>query len=909
MSANISKCLVNSPAPVHVTTAQQPSNVSSLSQKSCDVFTVLASQRAADSGGGVLSCVDAAARRARGVGPERAPCQPPRSSPRPTLKGSETGAAGGQRDVEPERHRAGAVGAGAGPAAASAAAATPGDLQKDSGAAPESADREPGLGKGSGFEDADVYVIYLPDLLAARLIRRRRKLYSPHSPCYGGARSASPLSRRCDADAHCEPGCRGEFRRASGEPGVRPEGSEGRWLLEGCKADGFAEEDDADEVLAACKYLIGTGRLKEVPEWRPQEVLQGQLLHLAAVVLPTDAVVRAGPVALEEWIRKFSSLSATVDLVSADAKGSSGKAAKNKPSALSCQFWEAQAFPIDTQESVSVEIVPFTYEEPADVDAAPGKPLEAGRPAAQRRGSPSRVHAKGACHLSPSAFATSAHARDRDGGEQRQRQREETDPASTGGDASSLSRIDTALLGRADISEDVLRQVGAERLCFIVDIRIPMTVNPQYLGKPLSLELSFSVVPVDPSPLSLIDSMRESIQVPFSAWAAAHGLTAASTVALQSELAAPTLDLLSLPFSSAFTGARFACSGRTQEGTESWWAPPVGADEKPSRDDGLGDRVGRSMEMLVHSLASLAAGDPTSRTKLQRTAVEHRVLCPLSVHRPLQVTTALMDSFMYVQIENSTDDVPLTIENVILRSVNSHAQGELPVTLHAGEQYSVLLRLDDSFLSHQTPKWDPARDSHDGGAGRSQRTSGPGAGRRDSRYGQSGKTVLPLCLKWRIEDSSGPAVWSQFGAECQLSTRTPLHVTLSCFAEPPGLQNLVTAVLSVVNNENFDVDLLALLPRDVQYQQQTQRMYSHAAPNAVPSGDREAQTAADEPPALIPLSSKKELGRIAPGGSQSVYLQFLATRSGLHPLPPILLLDRRNNRKILARGGQVVVAQ
>lgn len=51
------------------------------------------------------------------------------------------------------------------------------------------------------------------------------------------------------------------------------------------------------------------------------------------------------------------------------------------------------------------------------------------------------------------------------------------------------------------------------------------------------------------------------------------------------------------------------------------------------------------------------------------------------------------------------------------------------------------------------------------------------------------------------------------------------------------------------------------------------------------------------------------LSRIASGSSQSVYLQFLATRSGLHPLPPVLLVDRKTNKKVLARGGQVLVTQ
>ncbi|PHJ23648.1 trapp trafficking subunit, partial [Cystoisospora suis] len=82
-------------------------------------------------------------------------------------------------------------------------------------------------------------------------------------------------------------------------------------------------------------------------------------------------------------------------------------------------------------------------------------------------------------------------------------------------------------------------------------------VNPQYLGKCLSLELIFSVLPVDSSPLSSVDTLRESCQVPFSAWAASHGLNASCTRSLQSLLSAPTIDLLGVPFSSCFTGGRY----------------------------------------------------------------------------------------------------------------------------------------------------------------------------------------------------------------------------------------------------------------------------------------------------------------------------------------------------------------
>ncbi|CBZ55150.1 conserved hypothetical protein [Neospora caninum Liverpool] len=640
------------------------------------------------------------------------------SSSRPLAVSAETGA--GLERAETARASAGA-GLGGAPHARP-------ETQRDR---PETGTAEAEAEKGCGFDDAAVYVIYPPDLFAAGIIPRPRRASRDAAQHRGKRREAAAL-----------PEAPGRAENQGHRDSLGPRSSPGEDVF---------DADEANEVLAVCKYLLAAGRLPDVPEWRPQQVLQGQLLQLAAIVLPTEAVLQAGPVALEEWIRKFSSLSATVDLVSADARGTPGKPGKSKPSALSCQFWEAQAFPIDTQESASVEVTPYTYEAVACAAHAPaGEKKEAPLGPRSFYGEAAETQHRRVFDEAETQAALAASGRH--GGLEAAREgtgAEEGTRRDDGEDSreGAVTRIDTAMLGKAGISEDVLRQVRSERFCFIVDIRIPMTVNPQYLGKLLLLELAFAVTPVDSSPLSPIDAMRESIQIPFSTWAAAHGLSAASTVSLQSDLAAPTLDLLSVPFSSSLTGARFgAFSARDLRGpgTAAWWAPPLGAEEQPLRDDGLGDRLGRTTEILVQSLSSLAIGASAARTKMQSAVVEHRALCPLSVRRPLQVTTALMDSFMYVQIENTTEDVPLTIENVILRSVNSHAQGELPVTLQAGEQYSVLLRLDDSFLSHQAPRWESSREGADGGRGQRAGT----LGRRDSRYGPSGKTVLPLCLKW-----------------------------------------------------------------------------------------------------------------------------------------------------------------
>ncbi|OEH80014.1 trapp trafficking subunit trs65 [Cyclospora cayetanensis] len=237
------------------------------------------------------------------------------------------------------------------------------------------------------------------------------------------------------------------------------------------------------------------------------------------------------------------------------------------------------------------------------------------------------------------------------------------------------------------------------------------------------------------------------------------------------------------------------------------------------------------------------------------------------------------------------DGTPRVLTIVVVHGDRALAMGDLPVTLYPQEQHSVLLRLDESFLSYGVPQWG-------GGSGTecSRGSVGPSGG---------GKAVLPLCLKWHVAGSKGPAVWSQFGAECQLPLRSPLQVTVTCLSD--GCEGgLLTAVLCIANHGSAEVDLLALLPRDLHYHLQPHS----AASTAGTSGRKHAAArSGHETPALIPLNSKKDLGRIIPGGSHSVYLQFLATRSGLHPLPPVLLVDRRTNRKVLARGGQVLVTQ
>ncbi|OEH77901.1 hypothetical protein cyc_06885 [Cyclospora cayetanensis] len=92
---------------------------------------------------------------------------------------------------------------------------------------------------------------------------------------------------------------------------------------------------------------------KELKKFEDVQVYLGELLHFGVVLIPQDgsAAAAGSPTAARAWLRKYASLSAALDLVLRD--GSSRIKAAGQ-SALSCQFWEAQAFPIDSQEAVSI---------------------------------------------------------------------------------------------------------------------------------------------------------------------------------------------------------------------------------------------------------------------------------------------------------------------------------------------------------------------------------------------------------------------------------------------------------------------------------------------------------------------------------------------------------------------------
>ncbi|KAL8446203.1 hypothetical protein Emed_005158 [Eimeria media] len=644
-------------------------------------------------------------------------------------------------------------------------------------------------------------------------------------------------------------------------------------------------------VMRACQWLVRTETVRRV-SWRSPLVLQGELLQFGVVLLPQQQTAAAAgdPAAVRAWLEKYASLHGSVDLLLRDGDSSSSSSSSKAAghSALSCQFWEAQAFPIDSQETVSMKVTHFTY-----------TAAESAAPAA----------------TATEASATAAQAA----------------PIAPGG-----ARISAATTRALQPGLSPFEPLAA------------LSWNADTAAAAAAAENDGSSSSSNSSVCSTTTGASSS----------AAGAAAARASQQQQRQQAS----MSLPDSSS--------SSRT--------ATPRGAvsSSLSLRDE----RVSLAMQLMMQALGSSAimpeVAAPGSASGSQETLEERRELrvsCNLMVQRPLQVTTALMDSFMYVQIENSTDSIPVVVENVILRSVNSNAQGDLPVTLYPQEQHSVLLRLDEAFLFFGAPQWGAA--ATDGGKGLSG----------------EGKAVLPLCLKCvtspvphppvrlllmvllaavccccyrHVAGSSGPAVWSQFGAECQLPLRPPLQVSINCLSD--GCEGgLLTAVLCVANHGAAEVDLLALLPRDIHYHLQPGLPPPPAAAAAAGSSSRHSSSrhsssrqawrsgGVHETPALIPLTSKKDLGsgccfatravatcrcflwcgevafaaaaaaefaflsllmvcdvsaaaRIAPGCTQSVYLQLLATRSGLHSLPPLLLLDRGSNRKVLARGGQLV---
>ncbi|KAL8449765.1 hypothetical protein Emag_003519 [Eimeria magna] len=427
-------------------------------------------------------------------------------------------------------------------------------------------------------------------------------------------------------------------------------------------------------VLRACQWLVRTETLRRV-SWGSPLVLQGELLQFGVVLLPQQQTAAAAgdPAAVRAWLENYASLHGAVDLLLRDGDSSSSSSKAAGQSALSCQFWEAQAFPIDSQETVSMKITHFTY-----------------------------TAAESAAAAAADAAVTAAEA---------------------AAAAARGARVSAATTRALQPGLSPLEPLAA------------LSWNADTAAAAAAAENDGSSSSSNSSVCSTTTGASSS---------AAGAAAARGSQQQQQQRQHPSMSLLDSSSSSRAPTPRGHVSSSLS-----------------LRDE----RVSLAMQLMMQALGSsaimpeaAAPGSPGGGEETPEEKRELRVSCSLTVQRPLQVTTALMDSFMYVQIENSTDSIPVVVENVILRSVNSNAQGDLPVTLYPQEQHSVLLRLDEAFLFFGAPQWGAA--ATDGGKGLTG----------------EGKAVLPLCLKWHVAGSSGPAVWSQFGAECQLPLRPPLQL-------------------------------------------------------------------------------------------------------------------------------------
>eukprot|EP01071_Lankesteria_metandrocarpae_P010904 Lankesteria_metandrocarpae@DN5381_c0_g1_i3.p1 len=451
---------------------------------------------------------------------------------------------------------------------------------------------------------------------------------------------------------------------------------------------------------------------------------------------------------------------------------------------------------------------------------------------------------------------------------------------------------------------------------------IPLTINPIHLDRPLTLQVSFSFPKHDDelqsppgspnsrgvnsnSPLKLAKGIRgvqfaESATVeqtlPLSAMLYTGGNNGAEM--LHTTLRAPTPQFcLGVPYSSAFTGGRKSNVSEIFASTlpsavdyrnddESW--------QEPDRRDGS-----RNVEVLDLAIMqpALSYWKRHANGSLEESMEDViHASCVVEVKKPLLLTTNFLDGFMYMQISNVTRETNVTIENIHIRNVNSLTTGYLPVELMPGEQYSLLLCHDEDTLQSASTQrsWDTGR----------------GKQSRGKPAVQSSKKVLPLCAKWRPTLGNGPSVWSQFGADWQPPLRMPMEISMSCLpCVSPGC--ILTATLTVTNYELHDVDLTVFLPKDLLYEKDlihdrpskapsTRRNSAHVTPSPIKGSCRET-------PPLIPVLAKKALGLVPSGGSQSVHMQFITTRFGLHNFPLLMLIDSNTSQRYLAGGCKVVV--
>ncbi|CRH01091.1 conserved Plasmodium protein, unknown function [Plasmodium relictum] len=261
------------------------------------------------------------------------------------------------------------------------------------------------------------------------------------------------------------------------------------------------------------------------------------------------------------------------------------------------------------------------------------------------------------------------------------------------------------------------------------------------------------------------------------------------------------------------------------------------------------------------------------------------------VVKPLNIRYKIIDHYLYLEIENITKNNKIEIYELFSRSINIDSN-IFPFSLYPEDMYSFFFPIVNfvqllSFNNLKKKNSVERKNSEE----KINNTKNPKIIEKYKNndeiltfYINNDKTIISLCLKWCIDNSSNNFIWSQYCIEVEMPTQNLFNLEIS-FVKEINYSSILIAVFSFYNNHREDIDL------EIQIQDN-----NNIINNKMQSS-------------LISFNSLIDVGIIKPYECKSVNVKLLAIMLGLHNIPYVKIKNKLTNKVYLVDLGSILVTE
>ncbi|CRG93623.1 conserved Plasmodium protein, unknown function [Plasmodium gallinaceum] len=261
------------------------------------------------------------------------------------------------------------------------------------------------------------------------------------------------------------------------------------------------------------------------------------------------------------------------------------------------------------------------------------------------------------------------------------------------------------------------------------------------------------------------------------------------------------------------------------------------------------------------------------------------------VVKPLNIRYKIIDHYLYLEIENITKNNKIEIYELFSRSINIDSN-IFPFSLYPEDMYSFFFPLTNfvQLLSMNNLKKKNSIEKKNS----EEKINNTKNSKIIEKYKNnneiltfcfnSDKTIISLCLKWCIDNSSNNFIWSQYCIEVEMPTQNLFNLQIS-FVKEINYSSILIAIFSFYNNHHEDIDLVIQIEDD-----------NNLINNKIQSS-------------LISFNSLIEVGVIKPYQYKSVNVKLLAIMLGLHNIPYVKIKNKLTNKVYLVDLGSILVTE